>query len=140
MNSATAAAPTARPAATSAEDMLRPPYPPSWVDRLTAAIARRPGAGWPVYLGLWLVLAAAETAVKWTDGAYPPGTFFPFHLVFAGIGLYALGLMRYLDGVAARAIAAFRPALTGDDAEYAVLRYEITTLPARPARLAGMAG
>jgi hypothetical protein len=116
-----------------------PPYPPSWVDRLTDWIERRPGPSWLVYVAAWLALFALETVVKWSDGTYPVGTFFPFHAVWTGSGIYALALMNRLDHAAAAALDTFRPVLVNDNA-YSRLHYQLTTLPARPTLLMSLGG
>lgn len=52
------------------------------------------------------------------------------------IAPYMLWVRFYLDGVAARAMDAFRPALAVSDEEFSRLRYELTTLPAPLTRIA----
>ena len=108
------------------------PYPPSWVDRAIDWVRALPGPSWLFYLALGSILVLAEFAVKWIDGSYPVGVVDPFHAAFVGIGVYALWAMHYLDDYAEIAIATFRPALTTSDKEYEQLRYQLTTLPARP--------
>ena len=125
----TAAAPVAAPVR---------PYPPSWVDRTNDWIGRLPVPPLVTYAGLALVLVALETAVKFADGTYRiipggyPAGFQPWHVVLAITGVYFLAMMQWLDSAAARALAAFRPAMTVDDATFARLAYEVATLPARP--------
>jgi hypothetical protein len=75
--------------------------------------------------------------VKWADHTYP-AHFGLWNVVLTLIGPYFLALTHWLDRVAGRALAAFRPALTGDEATYAGLRYRLTTLPAGPALLASL--
>jgi hypothetical protein len=115
-------------------------YPPSWVDRLTDAVRRLPGPSLFYYLGAWLVLLALELGIKWADGTYPIGTVFPFHIVLTLNAVYVVALMHYLDNMAERALAHFRPAISVSDTEYARLRYELTTLPARPTLVASAIG
>jgi hypothetical protein len=107
------------------------PYPPSWVDRLTDWSERRRGPAWIVYAGLGAALVALETAVKFADGTYP-AHFHHWHLILALTGVGFLALIHWLDRAAARALAAFRPAMTADEATVARLAYELTTLPAVP--------
>lgn len=107
------------------------PYAPSWVDRLMDWIERRPFPPWVVYAGLGGGLVGLLIAVKAADGTYP-AQFYLWHLVLALTGVYYLALVHGLDHLAARALAAFRPNLTVDDATYARLAYELTTMPARP--------
>jgi hypothetical protein len=115
-------------------------YPPSWVDRLTDGVRRLPGPSVLYYIGAWLVLLALELGIKWTDGTYPMGTVFPFHIVLTLNAVYVIALMHYLDDMAERALRQFRPALEVSDTEYARLRYELTTLPARPTLVASAIG
>jgi hypothetical protein len=56
---------------------------------------------------------------------------FEFSKVFVvAIAPYMLWVRFYLDGVAAKAMDSFRPALSVSDEEFSRLRYELTTLPA----------
>ncbi len=111
-------------------------YPPSWVDCLTAWIDARPGPSWAFYAGLWLVLFLTVTVIKWWDGAYAPGTFFPGHACMTALTIYSLAVMHYLDRLAAASLRDIRPALTISEAEYATLAYQLTTMPRRLAWLA----
>ena len=114
-----------------AVEAAHPLYSPSWVDRLFDRIERRTAPPWVFYAGLALALVGLETAVKFADGTYP-AWFHPYHLVLALTGVYYLALVHWLDRMAARILTAFRPIMTVDDATYARLAYELTTLPARP--------
>jgi hypothetical protein len=111
------------------------PYPPSWLDRLTARIERLPGPTALWYAALGAGLALLFTVLKWVDGTFPVGTLSPYHLVFVGTPFYTLVVLHWLDHVAGQALEAFRPVLAADAATTARLRYELTTLPARPALL-----
>lgn len=108
------------------------PYPPSWVDRFTDWVQWLPGPAWLFYLGVALVLVLIRTIVAWSDGSYPVGTFFPVHILTASSTVYMLFVLHYLDDRAGAALATFRPVLTVDDAGYEKLRYQLTTMPARP--------
>lgn len=117
------------------------PYAPSWVDHLTDGVRRLPGPSWAFYLGLGLVLFALEMALKFADKTYVEfWDFNPLHGVFVLNVLYYLALLHYLDEVAGRALASFRPALDGDEALHQSLHYQLTTLPARPTFFAGLLG
>jgi hypothetical protein len=105
------------------------PYAPSWIDRLTDWVRARPLPPWLTYLLLGVALALIEMAIKWSDGTYPVGTIDYYHLAVAATGPTILTLLHYLDDWAADALAAFRPAMRVDEAEYRLLRYELTTLP-----------
>lgn len=129
---------------------FQPPYPPSWPDRLMALVDRLPGPAWASYLILAASIAIGVAAIQWREGAYPIGTFDPLHAWAAANFAYLLALMHYLDRSAGSAIASFRPLLSSakagarlplrDQYLFARLSYELTTLPARPALLATVAG
>jgi hypothetical protein len=111
-------------------------YPPSWLDRLQAWITARPGPPGLIYLGVALVFALVEVAVKWLTGSYAAGpALLASHAVLGAYGVLLLGLIHYLDHQAAQAIAAFRPVLAAEPADYERWRYQLTHLPAGPARL-----
>lgn len=114
-----------------------PVYPPSWIDRFNA---RLPRLKWIFYLGLALGLLVLQIAVFWSEGAYPVGTFIPAHGFIAGLTPAILGLIHYLDTRAEAALTALQPALKATEAERSGLSYRLTTMPARPALLASLAG
>jgi hypothetical protein len=106
-------------------------YAPSWIDQLTDRVDRLPLPNWAFYCGLWLLLFSVETLIHWNDGSYPPGVLYPFHLVLTGTIPYTFALIHFLDKSAEGALRKFRPALSVTDSEYADLRFQLTTLPAR---------
>jgi hypothetical protein len=115
------------------------PYAPSWADRFTAWVGRLPGPSWLYYLGLGLVLLLAQAIVLWIEGAFPIGTFLPVQGFLAGVIAFWLVLFHYLDERAGAALTTLRPALKASEEEYRRLRYQVTTLPARPTLLASLA-
>ncbi len=115
------------------------PYAPSWLDRLTDAVRRIPVPFPLVYLVLGILLALVRTAIGWADGSYPFGTFFGIHVLDGLNPVYFLFAIHFIDNTAARAITEFRPKLT-DDADFAMLRYRLTTMPAVPALVFGLLG
>jgi hypothetical protein len=125
---------TKRPADAGAATFV-PPYPPSWVDRLTAWIDRLPGPAWAIYALMAGLLCLATLAVQWSAGTYPVGTVRRSLVVGALITPYALGLITYLDRSAQAAMAAFRPAMRGDEGTFRYLTYVLTTIPSRQAIL-----
>jgi hypothetical protein len=110
------------------------------VDRLGDWVDRRPGPAWVYYLLIGLVISLAETVVQWVAGTYPVGTFVTLHVVLPGLAPLFLGLMHYVDRVADRSLAAYRPALRDPLRKYRELHYRLTTMPARHAAWAGLAG
>jgi hypothetical protein len=87
-----------------------------------------------------MILFTVETTVSWYTGVYPVGTIFPYHLIFTGIVVYTTAMIHYLDSVARHSLKSFRPALIGDDADFARLEYRLTTMPARSTLLATIGG
>lgn len=128
----------------SENDKKPQPYAPSWVNRLTAWVARRPWPSWYFYLGVWLVLVFGQISVLWLEGVYPIGTFGPASssraqlFIPAMISLF-LAMIHFLDRRAVSALETLRPALTANEEEYNQLRYQLTTLPAVPTLLASIA-
>jgi hypothetical protein len=116
------------------------PYAPSWVDRFNAWMTRLPGPSWPYYVGMGLVLFMVQIAVLWGERVYPAGTIIPSHTFIAGIIPLLLWLCLHLDNRAEEALRTLRPAMKASEEEHARLRYELTTLPARPTLLASLAG
>lgn len=125
--------------ASSKKESESQPYAPSWIDRFTAWVARLPGSSWLYYLGIGLVLFLIETVVLWIEGPYPIGTFLTIHGFEAGVIAFFLAVLHYLDDRADAALTTLRPALKASEEEYRRLRYQVTTLPARPTLLASLA-
>lgn len=112
------------------------PYPPSWIDRLNDWVNSLPVPPWVFYLCLWLfLLIIAESGNRWLDGIHPseklPWIYVPFSLY----GAYFLAAIHYLDTWAKTAWNAFRSTLNLNEAEQALLFYQLTTMPARTIRL-----
>lgn len=107
----------------------KPPYLPSWVDWVTDRVKQLPIPVWLLYLVLGLALVLLHAAIKWSEGAYPAGTFFPFHLVLNLSPVVVMAMMYYFDDWAETALATFRPAMSIEEAEYEKVRYQLTTLP-----------
>jgi hypothetical protein len=129
--------PTIHPAKGDSETL---PYAPSWVDRFNVWVTGLPGASWVYYVGMGLVLLSVQIAVLWGEGVYPAGTIIPSHTFIAAIIPLLLWLCLHLDTRAEEALRTMRPAMKANEEEYARLRYEVTTLPARPTLLASLAG
>lgn len=122
------------PSDQAAQPVAQPvqPYPASWVDHLTGWVEQLPGPAWLYYLGVALVLTLIRAIAAWSDGSYPAGTFFPLHVLLAMSSAYFIFSLHYLDDRAGAALADFRPVLNVDDGGYERLRYQFTTMPARP--------
>jgi len=110
---------------------LNVPYPPGIVDRFMAWADRLPGPVWSFYLVLLVVLIVIVNGVSWLDGSAQFGTFDLYRTSVPFYPVCVLALMHYLNRVAHRALAAFRPALGASEAEYGRFEYELTTLPRR---------
>jgi hypothetical protein len=113
------------------------PYAPSWIDRFTGWIERLPGPSWPYYLGLALVLFAAQAVTVWLEGA-PYADALPVLGFLTGMIAFFLMLCHYLDARAGAALATLRRVLKADGDAYELLHYRVTTLPAFPTLLASL--
>jgi len=128
-------------ATTDAHGMIKHalPYKPSWVNRLTGWVRRLPLPAWVFYLSLGIALMLLASLALWVSGMKATSTF----LLYSVTGMsqaYLLALIHYLDNSAETALARFRPVMTVDDAGYEKLRYQLTTLPARPALIGSCLG
>lgn len=107
------------------------PYPPSWVDRLTAWIEALPIPIWTFYLILYLIAVLGLQAADWFNGVVAWGSF-SFVSFYSGIWLpMGLFVIHNTDRLADRAMSRFAPLVRNHDAELADIRYRITTMPAR---------
>ena len=129
---------TSLPAASSGA--LEMPYAPSWIDWLTAWIARIPGPAWAFYVAALLIFALTNNAVFWIDGALAVGTFDLVRTADAGFIVFFIALYHYLALVAHQSLVVFRPALAASDADVQIIDYRLTTLPRRLGWLALIVG
>ena len=116
------------------------PYPPSWVDRLTACVDRLPLPAPTVYVVAGLaamLLFAVNDSVN--DLGFLAGLR-PFHIVLAVEPIYAIALIWFLDQQAAHALERIRPLLSCNQADYEILRYRLTNTPARATLAASLVG
>jgi len=107
-----------------------PPYAPSAVNRLFGAIERLPAGGWWVYPLLFVAGIVYLQAFLWITGRSPVGSIAISAIAGSPYGAYTLWAIHYLSRVADRAVTAFRPASGMTDEEFALRRYELTTIPA----------
>jgi hypothetical protein len=108
-----------------------PPYPISVVDRFLAWVGRLPIPAWLFYLVLLAILIVTFNALAWADGSLRFGTFDLYRSSVPFYPVSVLALMQYLNQVARRALAAFRPALGSIEPDYKRLEYEMVHLPPR---------
>ena len=109
-----------------------PPYPPSWVDRLSNWVDRLPIPWWSFYVLLAIILSGAVGVALWQTGVYAEVGFHPMQVWLPTLAAYLLGLTHGLDRAAAVAMERFRPSFRGDDTDFVAAAYRMTTLPARP--------
>jgi len=111
----------------------------AWTDWI---LQRLQAAPWPLPATLLTGLAVAVLALhvlQWIVGGVETGAFTRYHLttpVYPFGVLAAIGIQNHL---ARRALARFRPAMPGPDAEYEAIEYDLTHQPAGLAVIAGMA-
>ena len=108
----------------------------SWVDALIAAIDRLPMPAWVTYAVAAGCAALLLHVLLWVTGGLGRGQFSLSYAALAGWSIFCLAALDYLNRVAARAVAAFRPAtdLTEEDAR--LLTRRLTNLPPIAAWLA----
>jgi hypothetical protein len=107
------------------------PYPPSWVDRLTAWIEALPIPIWAFYLILYLIAALSLHLADWLNGVLPWGSF-SFIPFYSAIWLpLVLFVIHNTDRLAEEAINRFTALARNHAKELEKLRYQITTMPAR---------
>lgn len=103
----------------------------SLIDSVLNGVQQLPVSVWVVYLLVLGLLIVAFNVLAWVAGLTPVGT---FDLYRSSIPCYPIGsimLIEYLNRVARRALATFRPALTISDHEYLYLEYQLITMPRR---------
>ncbi len=102
----------------------------SWVDLLIAGIDRLPGPPWAFYLVGTVVFTVASIGLRWLDGSWPVGEVeSAITVIFAGGAFYPLAMIHYLNTVARRTLAEYRPALGELEPRYAELERDLTTMP-----------
>jgi hypothetical protein len=92
-----------------------PPYPASVVDQFLAWVDRLRVPAWFFYLLLLAALIVAFNGLAWIDGTARLGAFDLYRSSVPVYPVYVLALMQYLNRVARRSLAAFRPALGAID-------------------------
>ena len=108
-----------------------PPYPASVVDQFLVWVDRLPLPTWFFYLMLGAALIIIFNSLAWIDDSLRFPTFDMYRSSVPVYPVASLALVHYLNGVARRALASFRPALSAGDAEYGRLEYMLVTLPRR---------
>src|SRR5688500_1726201 len=97
----------------------KPPYSPSWLNRLLDWIDARPGPAWPYFLAGVILSGLLFTLAIWMIDGLTVGTIDTEALLFSIYPIYFIALMHYLDGEAKSALANFRPVLQVSEVEYA---------------------
>ena len=116
----------------------KPPYPPSWIDRVTNWIEHRSWPSWSFYLAIGAGLLIIQALVAWIEGALPFPDIDLAQAYLAGVIAFMLALINYLDKRAGLALATMRQVLKASGREYNHLAYKLTTLPVRPTLLASV--
>jgi hypothetical protein len=108
----------------------KPPYPPSWVDRVADWVRRLPIPAWSFYSVLALALVLLDAAANWSNRSYlASNSFLPYHLMSDLSPAVILAMIHYFDDWAGKALATFRPAMSIEDVDYEDLHYQLTTMP-----------
>lgn len=115
----------------SQRPITAPHYPRSVVDDFLEWVDRLPIPAWSFYLLILVALIGFFNALAWIDGTLP---FLTFDLYRSSIPVYpvaSLAMVHYLNRVAHRALAEFRPVLNPAEDEYEQFEYTLVTLPRR---------
>ncbi len=75
----------------------KPPYPPSWIDRVTDSVKQLPIPAWSFYSVLALALVLSDAAVNWSNGSYLASSSFPFHLMSDLTPAIIVAMIHYFD-------------------------------------------
>src|SRR5258707_1081088 len=75
----------------------KPPYPPSWIDRVTDWVKLLPIPAWSFYSVLALAMVLFDAAVNWSNGSYLTSGSFPFHLMSALTPAIIVVMIHYFD-------------------------------------------
>ncbi|MDX1418126.1 MAG: hypothetical protein R3293_28250, partial [Candidatus Promineifilaceae bacterium] len=108
-----------------------PPYPASVVDQFLAWVDRLRLPAWLFYLLLLVLLIIIFNSLAWIDGSLSFPTLEVYRSSVPVYPVASLALVHYLNRLARRALAAFRPALGVANSEYERLEYMLVTLPRR---------
>lgn len=107
----------------------------SLFDSALNGVQQLPVSVWVIYLVLLGLLIVAFNGLAWIAGLTPVGTFDVYR---SSIPFYPIGsvmLIEYLNQVARRALATFRPILKISEHEYLYLEYQLITTPRRGVRI-----
>lgn len=113
-------------------DMNSDPYTASWIDNLTRWIDRSPIPTWLSYVIGYILLILLVHVSAWASGSIPYGSIDLFAVQLPIWLVLPLAFIDYLDVVARQAMKKFRPALEIDGAEFSLLSYRLSTMPAKP--------
>jgi hypothetical protein len=114
------------------------PYKPSWIDRITRAVARLRMPFLLVYLLAWLIYVLILTLLRWNERVFPAGRLDVADIIMSATGICFIALVHYLDEWARRKLAMFRSSIIVSDEDFELLGYQLTALPARPTLVAGL--
>ncbi|HLC43241.1 MAG TPA: hypothetical protein VJO34_16650 [Methylomirabilota bacterium] len=119
------------------DNQPRPPFPPSWLDRLINKIDRLPGPAWVTYAAATALIVLLSIWGDRFQRSLAPAESTAFG---AALTFFPIALVHYLDGVARRSLNRFRPVLSVSELELERLSYELTTLPRGTARAVSLLG
>ena len=120
------------------EGSILPLYKPSWINRLTHRVAGLKIPFGAFYLVFWITFSIILILLRWGEAVYPSGTLNVSDLVMSATGIFFVALIHYLDQWARKKLGVFRNEINVSDQEFENLAYQLTTLPARQANIAGL--
>jgi len=108
-------------------------YAASWLDQFIAWLEALPGPTAAAYLGLMLLAIVVSNLQNWLSGLTPVGALSAAQTFWGVFTVLTVWVAGHLDSVAGRAFDSFRPAISPGAMDLDRARYELTTMPARPA-------
>jgi hypothetical protein len=124
---------------TAAELGLGRPYAPSWLDGIVTWIDRVPGPAWLAYLVFSALALVWTTLVGWATGLVPIGSIDATQTSYAFYLVMPFATFHVLKRAAPTALRRFAPAMDATPAQLEGFEYQLTTIPARPALVIGIA-
>lgn len=112
----------------------------SWIDWIVDQIDRLPGPVAVPYVFLFLAPILLLAMPIWINGQAISIENLRYYILVGFWTLFPLALMHHLDTFSERALEQFEPVCDMDETELSIVRWELTTMPAGPAAVAGFAG
>jgi len=112
----------------------------SWIDWIVDRIDRLPGSIVIPYVFLFLTPILLLAIPVWTNDRSVSIENLRYYTLAGFWAFFPLALMHHLDTFSERALGQYVPVCDMSDSELSIVRWELTTMPAGPAAVAGLIG